>query len=184
MCCSSYKNQLLQKGGKNQAIVNAIIDFSNTSRAYKKYSVFYVSYYDTLYRKVHEKVSERNYQWIDGKPYDNIIAISIIGTEDKHQYLLTDSTGIGTKGHIPSKYIEKDTKLFIWKDIQTPLTEKTLTILKKYQLISTDFRGTITINELKKGTDYYFCRLDLTKYKKVITNSAIGFYDAPNFECD
>ena len=184
VCCDSYRNQLFNSGDKNQAILNAVIDFSNTTSSYNKYSVFYVKSYDTLYRKVLEKVSDRNYKWINSKPYNDIIAITISGSNDKHRFELTENNGIGTKGFLPSKYIEKDGKLFIWYDDTISMNEKTLSILKKYNLIVIDEPGMITTDETKKGAHYYFCRKNLKKYKKKLSNIAIGFYDAPEINCD
>lgn len=182
--CDSYRNQLSSSGDKNQAILNAVIDFSNTTISNKKHSVFYVTSYDTLYRKVLEKVSDRNFKWINAKPYNDIIAVTISGCDDKHLYELTEKNGIGTKGFLPSKYIEKDNKLFIWYDETKPMDEKTLSILKKYELIAIDEPGMITTDETKKGTHYYFCRKNLKKYKKKLSNIALGFYDAPEINCD
>jgi hypothetical protein len=184
MSCGSYRNQLLSSGDQNQAILNAIIDFSNTNVSYKKYSVFHVTFYDTLYRKILEKESERNFSWVNGKPYKNIIAITISGSDNKHIYQLTEKNGIGTKGFLPPKYTEKDGKLFIWYDDNIPMDEKTLSVLKKYELVSTDEPGMIRTDERKKGAHYYFCRKNLKKYKKKVTNIAIGYYDAPKIDCD
>lgn len=181
--CSSYRNQLVSTGSQNEAILNAIKDFSHTS-LYRKNSVFHITFYDTLYRKILVRESERNYKWINGKPYKDIIAINIFGQDDKHIYKLTRETGIGTKGFLPSKYIEKDGKLFIWYDDNIAMDEKTLSILKKYELIAVNEEVMITTDEKKKGADYYFCRKDLTKYKKNISNIAIGYYDAPEMECE
>ena len=182
--CDSYKNQILSDGGNNQAILNAIIDFSKTNNSYKKHSVFHVSIYDALFRKISRKVSEGNYESINGKSYENIIAVSILGNDNKHIYYLADNTNINSKGYFPSRYIEKDGKLFIWYDDEKVMDEKTIAIFRKYELIGKKELPMIKIDDLKKGVDYYFCRNNLKNYKKKISNIAIGYYDVPEIVCE
>jgi hypothetical protein len=180
--CDSYRNQLVGSGDKDQAILNAVIDFSNTSNLDKKYSVFYVTYYDTLYKKELEKVSDRNYNWINAKSYKDIIAVTITG--DDYKYELSAIDVLESNGILPTKYIEADGKLFIWRDETKSIDEKTISLYKKYNLLVIDAPGTITIDETAKGAHYYFCRKNLKKYKKKLSNIAIGYYDAPKINCD
>ncbi|MEM0544054.1 hypothetical protein WFZ85_15795 [Flavobacterium sp. j3] len=163
--CSSFKEKLIRIGDKNSAINNAIIDFSNTSKLYKKDNVFIVSVKNIG---------------------DNIIGISI--GKSNMKILLKEETKIGTKGFIPSRYIEIDNKLFYWWDNEIPLTQDALDIFFKFKLTQSDENGTVlmadyTIDEREKSVHYFFCKNKLTKYKKVITNKGIGYYNAPNLDC-
>ncbi|MEO6630363.1 MAG: hypothetical protein ABIN13_01535 [Mucilaginibacter sp.] len=87
---------------------------------------------------------------------------------------------------IPSRFIEQNEKLFIWRDEHFQLTDGTINILDKYHLIRRGGPGDWISgggDESKKGADYYFCRSNLTVYKKKITNRAIGCYEPPNVNC-
>src|SRR5690554_3906913 len=185
--CASIKSELIQKGGSNEAIQNAIKDFSNSkSRLYKKNSVFFISYYDTLNRMKLEKIDDSNAKWIEGEPYKEIVAVSL-GINPSN-LLLTEKIKIGSKGKLPSRYFEKDGKLFFWWDDDFPLTQETLDIYVKYNILQDDEDGLIklpgyTIDDTQKGVDYYFCKNNLTNYKKIITNKGIGYYDAPMLDC-
>ncbi len=188
--CGALKKEFAQNGGRKEAIKNAIVDFSNKSRLYKKDSVFSVWSHDPLYRMVLKQVNDGNitHRWIKGKPYEGIIAVSISSSYRK--ILLTDKAIIGEKDiGIPTRFIEKDGKLFYWWDEDYPLTQEALTVFKKYNLLTeNNIDGVIEfydfkIDDSQKGVDYYFCKSDLTKYKKVTTNKAIGYYDLPTLDC-
>ena len=187
--CGAFKKELVQTGGKEEAAQNAILDFSNTSGLYKKDTVFSVWVHDPLHRMVLEETDEGNSRWVEGKPYQGIVAVSIGANYNK--ILLTDSTKVGDKGaKIPTRYIERDSKLFYWWDDDYPLAQEALTVFGKYNLlVENNLDGVIEfydfkINDAQKGVDYYFCKNDLTKYKKITINKAIGFYDAPSINCN
>lgn len=185
--CGSFKKELFKTGGKEEAIQNAIIDFTNTSKLYRKNSVFDVSFQDTLYRMVLRRINEQNAEWIVGEPYNEIKSVSISAASIK--MLLTEDVKEGSKGKLASRYIEKNGNLFYWWDDDFPLTEETLAILHKYNLLQNnegsweEFPDIISNNSLE-AVDYFFCRNDLSKYKKIRTKKAIGYYDAPNLECE
>jgi len=187
--CGTFKKELAQKGGQKEVAQNAILDFSNTSGLYKKDSVFSVWVHEPLYKMLLEETNDGNGRWIEGKPYQGMIAVSVGANYNK--ILLTDSTKVGYKGvKIPTRYVEKDNKLFYWWDEDYPLTQETLTVFKKYNLlVENDLDGVIEyydfkIDDAQKGVHYYFCKNDLTNYKKVTTNKGIGFYDAPTLNCN
>jgi hypothetical protein len=183
--CISLKKRLIKAGGQDEAIKNAILDFSNTCRLYKKDSVFSISFYDTVHRMVLERDDNGNYSWIKGKTYKGIIAITILRSYDK--FFVTVDPQIGIIGKLPSRFIEKDGKLFYWWDDNYPITEETVEVFRKHKLLCVDEEDKIRYLEFtdysNKGVDYYFCRNNLTKYKRVITNRAIGSYDLPNLDC-
>lgn len=187
--CSAFKKELAQTGGEKEAVENAILDFSNTSGLYKKDTVFSVSFQDPLYRMVLEETDDGNGRWVEGQPYKGIVSVSI--GADYNKMLLTDSTKVGSKdAKLPTRYIEKEGKLFYWWDDNYPLTQKTLDILGKYDLLlNNDMDGVVEFydfatNDARKGVHYYFCKNDLTQYKKQTTNKGIGYYDAPDVDCN
>jgi hypothetical protein len=163
--CSPFKDNLIQSGDKNDAIKNAILDFSNTSRLYKKSTVFYVQVINLNKDKLG-------------------ISISKSGVK----ILLTAKTKVGSKGYAPSQYIEKKGKLFFWRDDNYPLSEDALNIFTKYKITQSDEGGLIVfpdheIDDSQKGVHYYFCRNNLLNYKKVTTNIGMGYYDPPRLNC-
>jgi hypothetical protein len=185
--CSSYKTSLVRTGTHDIAIQNAILDFSNTGKLYKRDSVFSVSVYDTLHRMVSALSADGSNRWADKGAYGGIIALGI--RPDHYRFLLTAETIVGSKGKLTSRFIEKNGKLFYWWDDRYPLTEETLAVLKKYHLLVDDQGGSIrflenSINDAQKAAHYYFCRNDLSRYKKVITNTGIGYYDPPEVDCN
>jgi hypothetical protein len=42
----------------------------------------------------------------------------------------------------------------------------------------------MTIDDAKKGADYYFCKQNYHVYKKIITRIALGYYKAPELKCE
>lgn len=157
----------MSNGNQNDAVQNAIIDFLHTERLSKKDRIFSVNV-DTL--------------------SDKIIGISIIGFEDK--LVLHPENKIGTSHpYFPTKYLEKENKLFYWYDPESKITEELMLILSKYNKIDSsyvhgNYEFTIIFDDKKKGVDYYFCMNNLLTYKKVRTTVAIGWYDPPKLKCD
>jgi hypothetical protein len=184
--CTPFKRALTKTGNLNEAIQNALLDFSNTRRLHKKDVVFSVHHADTLFRMVLQKTNG-GYEWVNGWIYQGIMAVTITGSSD-NRLLLTANAKVGSKGELPSRFFEKNGKLYYWWDNDYPLTQEALAVYQKYNLLQDDLGGLITIadfvlDDAKKGAHYYFCRHDLTKYKRVITNKGIGYYDAPNVTC-
>jgi len=185
--CGSFKKDLFKTGGKEEVIQNAITDFTNTSKLNKKDSVFDVSFQDTLYRMVLRRINKQNGEWLVGEPYSEIKSVSISAASMK--MLITEDVKVGSKGKLASRYIEKNGNLFYWWDDDFPLTEETLAIFNKYNLLQNDEGGWIKFpdiigNNSLEAVDYFFCRNDISNYKKIRTKKAIGYYDAPNLECD
>jgi hypothetical protein len=119
-----------------------------------------------------------------GQAYPNIIAVNIFGVQTK--YFLDTTANLKHQKGIPSRFIEQNGKLFIWYDERFHLTDSTINILEKYNRIRRggpyDWISTGG-DDSKKGADYYFCRRNLTVYKKKITNRAIGYYEPPTVNC-
>ena len=185
--CSSYKKGLGDIIGKDEIIKSSILDYSNKSRIYKKGTVFYVAYYDNLKKMILEESNDGNSKWVKGGIYKEIIAVSILINPIK--VLLTDDIKVGEKGNnMPTRYLEKNGKLFYWYDDDFPLTQETLDVFSKYNLLQDNEGGWVTspdllITDSQKAVDYYYCKNNFSKNKKITTNVGIGFYDAPKLNC-
>ena len=186
---------------KETAIHSAILDFSSNCNLYKKDSIFRVSFEDTLYSRMLKQITEIKFELTRGNTfYDGIVVVSIsahricveceeYGLKFNDRYLYTAETTVGSKGKLPSRYVIKDGKLFFWWDDDYPLTEEMLAILWKYDLLFDDTQGLIkipqfSINDKQKGVHYYFCRNDLSIYKRVVTNIGLGYYKPPKLKCN
>jgi hypothetical protein len=173
---------------KDAVIRNSILDFSSSCKLYKKDSIFSVSFVDSVYTLALDSEVSRRYK---DKYYDDLVCVSIIAHRIDtmcegccNKFLYTAQTTVGSKGKLPSRYIEKDRKLFFWWDDDFPLSEKMISILWKYNLLCDDTAGLIgipefTINDKQKGASYYFSKYNLSKYKRVVTNIGYGYYKPP-----
>ena len=192
--CKSSKIYLTSIGENGDvAINNAILDFSNSCKLYKNYSMFYVWLEDSVFHLV---FNYEDQQWQRNEFYDDRIIVHISPHQvskpcEEHcdKYLYTVETKVGSKGKLPSRYMEKDGKLFFWWDNEYSLSEEMLTILWKYDLLYDDTEGLIgfpefTTNEKTKGAVYYFCKSDFNKYKRVVTNIGSGYYKPPKLKCN
>lgn len=166
--CNSFQNFIVNKGTTNDAIKNAIYDFVHTSKYSRKDSVFE----------------------IDTKNLNNeILCVSIFGSINK--LYPNPENKIGTNyANFPTKYFEYENKLFYWNDSISCITDDLINILSEYNQIDSlnvhkfvEYPEMI-IDDSKKGVDYYFCKRDLSKYKKVTTNMANGLYEPPKLKCE
>lgn len=163
--CKSFKANLLEKGNKEDLIKNAILDFSETEKMYRKYQVF----------RIETQLDD-----------DKFSAISI--NRNNIKILMTSEVKIGVKGKVPSKFFELGDKLFIWYDDEYPLSKDALEVFKKYDLLQSDEDGTIqfpdfVIDDSQKAVHYYFCPDDFTNYVKKITSIGLGYYNPPILRC-
>lgn len=182
---------------KDIAINSAILDFSNSCKEYKNDSIFSVSFEDSVFYLALNLETAQRYK---DKFYENVVAVGVsahricveceeYGLKFNDRFLYTAQTTVGSKGSsLPTRYIEKDGKLFYWFDDDYPLTEEMLAILWKYDLLFDDTKGLVgfpqfSINDSQKGVHYYFCKNDLSRYKRIITNIAIGYYKPPKLKC-
>ncbi len=165
--CSAWKGELNTTGSQDDAVLNAVTDFLNSSGLSKKDSVF--------------SVQVKNIS-------DDILGVSIIGSYKK--WVPNSDTKVGSKmPYFPSRYIEKKGKLFYWSDSTNVLTDDLVKTFSKYNLIDSLNIGVTgmpdgIIDDSKKGVDYYMCKSNFTKYKKITTNKGIGYYDLPKLDCD
>lgn len=160
----------------------AISDFAAKCNLFKKYSVFEVMVKDTLVKLAFQSEQSR---WVLDTIYSDVLVVEFLGLVNKERYY-SDAV-IGSKGKLPSKYVIKNGKLFFWWDDNYPLTEEALAVFKKYNILTEMMeRGWIpdfSIDDAKKGATYYFCRKDASKYKRVVTNIATGYYKSPKLKC-
>jgi len=187
------------KAGENirdVAISNAILNFSNSCKLFKNDLVFSVSFEDTVFLLALNLETAHRYR---EKFYEDLVLVSISahricveceedGLKFNDRFLYTAETTIGSKGKLPSRHIEKGGKLFYWWDDDYPLTEEMLAILWKYDLLFDDTERLVVIPQFSiddrlKGAHYYFCKNDLSKFKRVITNIAHGYYKPPKLKC-
>ncbi len=149
----------------------------------KKYSVFDIKVYNPLFKKKLITISENTKKWENDYSYDDLVVVNIFGSDFKNRYTTDDITDRNSE--IPSKYFVIKDKLFIWNDNNTSLNEKSIEVLKKYEVITDGERDSMNIiDDAKKGTDYYFCKKNLKKYKKITTNIATGYYEVPKINCE
>jgi hypothetical protein len=168
--CNAYKEKLKVNGYESEAIHNAILDFSNTSPIFKTDSIFSISVYNSL----------------DDKKY--LVRVGRNSTKILVNDSIKSLVGLKVKT-IPTRFKEFKNKIFIWMDDDYPLTQEALDIYKKYNLLQDDEGGWVlfpdsSVNESQKGVHYYFCKNNLTIYKKVTTNIGLGYYDPPVFNCN
>lgn len=179
---------MISTGWVNEAITNAILDFSNSSRFYNQNKIFSVRAHDTLHRMALVNTNENLDSWVKGEIQEGILSVSIIPRPKENKLLLTAETIVGSKGKLPSRFIEINEKLFFWWDDDFPLSQAALDVYSKYDLLQDDEGGIIQlpdfiIDDSQKAVDYYFCKNNLLKYKKVTTKIAMGYYDIPKLEC-
>src|SRR5690606_24220640 len=187
--CATYKKELHHgEGTLEQARMNAIIDFANSS-----------------YKTPRKYLERRN-----GKPFDVFqvterkikkmqkhYVIGILPENDGHISLRPKDVIGKPTDWFPTKFGEIDKKLFLWHDSLVPLSREVIEIIHTYGILDSisvkrdlgllpeDFEDdrTISTDDKLKGVHYYFCKDDISKYKKVKTNIATGYYTPPKLDC-
>jgi len=177
--CNTWKESLVKEGDKEDAIHNAILDFSHSKKLFNQDSVFYLQIEDPLYSQKSVSESEHAHQWVPDKPYKDIIGISIIGDEE-NTYIEKDFENENVR--IPTRFTVVQGKLFLWWDDNYPLTQEVIDVLHQFHLVESEEESMFTTDHNKKGATYYFCRNDLSRYKKEITTTAMG-YNIPKLKC-
>ena len=168
---------------QTEDFINVVIsDFVAKCSLFKKDSVFEVSVEDTLVKLSFQSEQSR---WVLDTVYQNVLVVNVFGLINKEWYF-SDAV-IGSKGKLPSRYAIVKGKLFFWEDDNYPLTEETLSVFKKYNILTEMMeRGALPdnpINDAAKAADYYFCRNDVSNYKRVVTHVATGYYEPPKLKC-
>lgn len=150
-CKSSHKTR--EFGNLHDAIIRSIDDFkSQRGTLFKSDSVFFI-------------INEEDTDYF---------RITIIG-DDEDKYLYSPAKN-PQENRIPNNYLEFNNKLFIWYDSNREITKQTIEIYKKFDLLIDDEEGSIKfldndiLDDKKKGTTYFFCKNDLSKFKKIISS--------------
>lgn len=166
--CSAIEKEVSVCNLHDEAIKIAVNDFLENCSLQKTDSVFAVNIY------------------IDN---DDILGLSISAVHENKIYP-SSKDKIGKQTNIfPSHYIEQNNKLIYWGDSTHILSEEIVRVLAKYNRIDSTFVNEekaypeFVINEKIKGAHYYFCKNDLSQFKRVITNKAMGWYDVPKLKC-
>lgn len=148
--CLSWKKELVQNGNYEAAIKNAIIDFSHSSYATKNRTYI---------------IGFREYK-------TNIIGVSIL--EDDNKIYIVNGSPLG---RLKDQYIEYNGKLFYWYDEKKGKDSNIKKKLLEYNVIKrvdslTENMGYIR-DDAKKAINYYFCKNNLSIYKKEKTSVAM-----------
>ena len=166
------------------AIYEAITDFADNCRLFKQDSIFYITTLDTLKHYTLQR-NQGTLEWICDSIYANLFVINIIPSINKLFYL--PDAVVGSKGKLPSRYVIVKGKLFYWDDDDYPLTEETLSVLKKYDALTDMIHDRVlpetVLDESKKSIHYYFCRNNLLKYKRAASSKSAGYYRPPKLKC-
>ncbi|MGY4384650.1 hypothetical protein ACVWYN_001676 [Pedobacter sp. UYP24] len=187
---NSFENSTqAQSIDKKQTVIEkAIQNYVNKSRIFDKAKVFRVSIEDSLFRLGLNNAPDSDgiYRYHAVKLFEGIF-VGI--TVQDNQFPMSKLGLAYNQGKLPSRYMEIQNKLFIWSDLNYPLTDKTLNILQKYNLVFDSKGGMFTVPEIfdtksYKGVYYYFCRNDLTKFKRIISSNAYEFQDFPKLKCE
>ena len=170
-CSGNRNSQLFEKGGKNEAIQNAITDFAKNEINKKNmaYRVLEVSESDELY-------------------------CFIIG-ESPQIYPIPNDTIGATSEYFPTHFKEINKRLYIWEDTTAVITKEIIQNLHKYKIVdSTIYKiktGELSVedspilktNDSKKEAYYYICKENIKKYKKIRTNRILAVEDYPKVDC-
>lgn len=120
---------------------------------------------------------------------------------ENHNFIsisIKDSLGKVPVSRFPNRYIIEDDKLFLWRDNITPLSKELLNVIQEYGVLdSTDLKKVlgllpadfederlIILDDKLKGVDYYVCRSNINKFKKVKTIIAYGYCQPPRLKCN
>lgn len=165
--CVTFRDKLVATGSTNEMIANSIVDFTHCSSIIKHDSVFSVSVYQSSAK------------------HGRVVRVG------RHNFplLWTDENIIGQKGgSLPTRFIVRNGLLFYWKDEDFPLTTEAIEQYKKYNILRIfrpdDVLPDFETDDAAKAVHYYFCKNDLRKYKRIISNIGVGYYDPPKLNCE
>ena len=171
---------------KDIAISIAIHDFSTNCYLFEKDSVFHVAFEDSVFDKPtlvrvkdDNNIIRHTHEWVRGDFLESEVCVVIEGGTN-YQFSIAEEF----RGGLPTRYTIRDNKLFFWKDDSYPLTEETIRVLWRYGLlIMDDSIPDFYDDDSQKGAHYYFCKNDLSKHIRRITNTGFGYYKPPRLKC-
>lgn len=171
---------------RDSAIRRAISEFTKPGGFRKPGSVMVIYYMDSLYLVAYEPVAVGENKVVRGEFVNDLVVVKMI--EDHKPYLYGSKLTVEAEDYLPSRFVEKNGMLFMWRDRNYPTTPQSLAILRKYDLLADDQGGQLLelekpYKEGKKSFHYYFCRNDFSHFKRVKTTAAVGFYPPPKIKC-
>lgn len=162
--CATLKKEIITKGNANEAINNAVSDFIHTERSIQK---------------------KDNAFWVYADTVKNNIVVTIIG--DSNKVLLIKEDGNYSYRDFPTILIESDEKIFLGYEKEGETTDTIINTLYRYNFVDTMIVNTYIpdrmIDESKKGVIYFFCKNDLSVYKKIHTNTIAKHHKHPQLKC-
>lgn len=164
--CITWKQGMLSKGTKDEAIKNAIFDFLHKGEFDKSDTVFFIYTKDIK---------------------DDILGISISAESNKIAVITENKIDYSYKA-FPTSYIEQSGKLFYWKDSTQTESKELINKLFKMNRVDTVIIGQFfprrERDDSKKAMHYYFCKNNLLIYKRVHTSIGLGWYEVPKLHCN
>ncbi len=166
LSCSSLKENVVYEDYKSYAINNAVNDFIDTERKLlKKDEVFYIQLIEET----------------------DIVIVSIVGTPNS-VILTIEEDGSLNYNAFPTVILEKNDKLFCWHDEEKKMSDTIISTLNEYDFIDTIMLEVgipkREVDDKKKGVNYFYCKNNFSKFKKVKTNIAVGYFKQPKMRCE
>ena len=164
--CTTSKSILSAEGDITDAVRIAVVDFLQSRKGVAKIdSVFTV-----------------NVENINA----NIVGIGISVDKDKVSVFTKNEVDYDYR-FFPTRFYEYQNKLFYWKDSTINISNEIVKKLYRMNRVDTTVHQKLfpqrTIDERQIVVHYYFCKKDLTQYKKKITSIANRKYGIPKIEC-
>lgn len=149
LSCNTSKKISSSKRGINDAVQSAIVDFLHAKKSIaKKDSVFSVYI---------EDINE------------DILGIGISAERDKVSLFTKNEVDYDYR-FFPTRFYEHQDKLFYWKDPTVNVSNEIIKKLYEMNRVDTTIYQKLfphrTINERQIVAHYYFCKKDLTRYRK------------------
>jgi len=165
--CSTWKQSMISVGDTNDAINNAITDFIHTSRLYKQDTVFDL------------KITNVN----------DMLVIGIMGKTNKLFVKSNNKIGTNSDPTFPTNFVIKNGRLFLWYDHNKTISQELKNVLIQYNHLDSVWMKEYDIppyvvDDGKKGVIYYFCKKNLSIYKKTGSNTIRKHYKIPKLDCD
>ncbi|WP_324689883.1 hypothetical protein [Flavobacterium cheonhonense] len=156
--CTVSKSSSRENGDYDNIIHNAIYDFKmNNKKLLKRDSVFHLILFKEEYKE------------------NEFVKIIIIGSNKQFLY---NKYKDPNENKFPSGYLDSDNILFFWYDDNKQIDSLTINTFKKYNLLVDDENGKIKfldndkIDDRKKGVLYFFCKGNIKKFEKSISNES------------
>jgi len=152
-------------GNENDAIRNAIFDFTHTEiKLLKDDKTFFIY----------------------AKNIDDKIVVNIIGDPNPISFIIEEDGSYSYRA-FPTMLVETNGKLFFWYDKTKNVTDTIINTLYKYNFVDTMIVNAYipehSINDAKKSVVYYFCKDDLRNYKKKKGDNIRRHYRTPKLKC-